>query len=129
MLGATGAAVDRTELLQIIAVLQQAKGSINAVVDTLSGRPGAVLSLKSVVADHEKAIVAYPSKVQCPRSPKGETRPADVSGCAEQARPLAGREKSDCAEAGLRLSLTKPGCRFALKTPSFWAMRAASLAP
>lgn len=70
MLGATGAAVDRTELLQIIAVLQQAKGSINAVVDTLSGRPGAVLSLKSVVADHEKAIVAYPSKVQCPEALK-----------------------------------------------------------
>jgi hypothetical protein len=48
-------------------------------------------------------------------------------GLVEQARPLTGREKSDCAEAGLRLSLTKPGCRFALKTPSFWATRA--LAP
>ena len=68
MFCATGAAMDKQELLQIIAVLEQAKGSINAVADTLSGRPGAVLSLKSVVADLEKAIVAYREELNAHRT-------------------------------------------------------------
>jgi hypothetical protein len=55
--------MDAQEYLQFIAILEDARGSIKAVVDDPSDRPDVTSSLRRVVADLEKAIRAYREKL------------------------------------------------------------------
>jgi hypothetical protein len=60
--------MDTQEYREIIAILKEARGSIEAVLDDLTDRPDVARSLKRVVADLEKAIQTYKDKLNAPPS-------------------------------------------------------------